>query len=56
MGPRAMKTTKNTPDVRRRREQLMADVERIIDYSRRVLTTSKADVRRIRRELAHVLR
>jgi hypothetical protein len=37
---------------RRQRELLMAELERVIDFSRRILVESKAEVRRIRRELA----
>ena len=51
-----MKPAKGTSHVRRRRDQLIAEMERVIDYSRRVLIESKVEVRRIRRELAHVLR
>jgi hypothetical protein len=51
-----MKNSKQTTHTRRRREMLIAELERVIDYSRRVLVESKAEVRRIRRELAHVLR
>ena len=52
----AMKTSKGLVHARRRRAQLLAELERVIDYSRRVLVESKMDIRRIRRELAHVLR
>ena len=51
-----MKSPKETSRSRRERELLIAELERVIDYSRRVLTESQADVRRIRRELATVLR
>ena len=52
-----MKTFKlNGRAQRRGRAQLMAELERVIELSRRVLSEGRADVRRIRRELAHVLR
>jgi len=51
-----MKTTKETTHTRRQRELLLAELERVIGYSRRILVESKAEVRRIRRELANVLR
>ena len=51
-----MKTLKGTTRTRRQRELLIAELERVIDYSRRVLAESKTDVRRVRRELAGMLR
>jgi hypothetical protein len=51
-----MKTPKGTPRTPRQRELLIAELERVIDYSRRILVESKVEVRRIRRELASFLR
>ena len=51
-----MKILKGTTRTRRQRELLIAELERVIDYSRRVLAESKTDVRRIRRELASLQR
>ena len=51
-----MKTLKGSFQNRRQREILIAELERVIDYSRRILVESKAEVRRIRRELATFLR
>jgi hypothetical protein len=51
-----MKSLKGSFQTRRQREILIAELERVIDYSRRILVESKAEVRRIRRELATFLR
>jgi hypothetical protein len=56
IGQDSMKTPKATTSARRQRELLLTEIERVIMHSKRILSESKADVRRIRRELAHVLR
>jgi hypothetical protein len=49
-----MKLSKGADHVSRKRETLIHEIERVIGLSRRILHETKADVRRIRRELAHV--
>lgn len=51
-----MKLTKSADPASRKRETLILEIERVIGLSRRILNETKADVRRIRRELAHVAR
>ena len=49
-----MKLQKGADVTSRKRETLILEIERVIGLSRRILNETKADVRRIRRELAHV--
>jgi hypothetical protein len=51
-----MKLIKGADVTSRRRESLINEIERLLDHSRRILSETKADVRRVRRELAHVSR
>ena len=51
-----MKLSKGADVTSRKRETLILEIERVIGLSRRILSETKADVRRIRRELAHVVR
>ena len=49
-----MKLTKSGDLASRKRETLILEIERVIGLSKRILNESKADVRRIRRELSQV--
>ena len=51
-----MKSLKGAVVAPRKRETLIVEIERLLGHSRRILSETKADVRRIRRELAHTLR
>ncbi len=51
-----MKLIKGADVTSRKRETLIHEIERLLGHSRRILSETKADVRRIRRELAHVVR
>jgi hypothetical protein len=52
-----MKLHKGAADASsRKRDTLILEIERVIGLSRRILNETKADVRRIRRELANVSR
>jgi hypothetical protein len=48
-----MKMQKDAGSASRKRETLILEIERVIGMSKRILNETKADVRRIRRELAN---
>ncbi|HEY7118910.1 MAG TPA: hypothetical protein VH475_20135 [Tepidisphaeraceae bacterium] len=51
-----MKTRKSLNRARRERELMVLEIERVLVNSKRILTESKLEVERVRRQLAYLLR